>query len=83
MHHKLPIFIFCIGLLISGCTSLTIETDYTREQGSPSYSASSNKTPPNDIFPGSQEVYPNFVEDEFGHLVESDRMNDEEESHLK
>ena len=25
----------------------------------------------------------NFVEDEFGHLVEINRMNDEEESHLK
>jgi len=39
--------------------------------------------PPHDIFLGSQEVYPNFVEDEFGHLVEFNRMNDEENSHLK
>ena len=83
VYHKLPIFIFCIGFLISGCTSLTIETDYTREQGSPSYSTNSYKMPPNEIFLGSQEVYPNIVEDEFGHFVEFNRMNNEEESHLK
>lgn len=70
MLPKTLIFFLCIGSLISGCTSIKIETEYKQSTGLPVYSSNNQKQTMDESFNGSQANLSDFSEESSSMHVE-------------
>lgn len=62
MLHKSPIITFFVGILISGCNSVTIDTEYDPATNLPAHTSNSDITPIDDVNRSSHDVYLGSVE---------------------